>query len=102
MTVPQETTQKSLLAGPEILVGVPVLIVDDNPTNREILEHVTRDWRMAPCAVSDGEAALREVEVSLRRSAPKMAATTSTMRNCGTTSTHSVARISTASTRPRQ
>jgi CheY-like chemotaxis protein len=63
----QETTQPPVLARPEILVGVPVLIVDDNPTNRAILEHVARDWRMAPCAVSDGEAALREVEASLQQ-----------------------------------
>jgi PAS domain S-box-containing protein len=67
MTVPQEATQKPLLAGPEILVGVPVLIVDDNPTNRKILEHAARDWKMAPCAVGDGEAALREVEAFLQQ-----------------------------------
>jgi len=67
MAIPQETTPKTLPAGPEILVGVPVLIVDDNPTNRNILEHATRDWRMAPAAVGDGEAALREVEASLQQ-----------------------------------
>jgi PAS domain S-box-containing protein len=67
MAIPQETRQKPLLAGPEILAGVPVLIVDDNPTNRKILEHATRDWRMEPCAVGDGEAALREVEAFLRQ-----------------------------------
>jgi two-component system sensor histidine kinase/response regulator len=67
MTVPQQTTQITLLAGPEILVGVPVLIVDDNPTNRKILEHATRDWGMAPCSVSDGEAALREVEAAVQQ-----------------------------------
>jgi two-component system sensor histidine kinase/response regulator len=67
MAIPQETTQKPLPAGPEILAGVPVLIVDDNPTNRAILQHATRDWRMEPCAVGDGEAALREVEAFLRQ-----------------------------------
>jgi PAS domain S-box-containing protein len=67
MTVPQETSQKTLLPGPEILAGVPVLVVDDNPTNRVILEHMTRDCGMAPCAVSDGEAALREVEAFLQQ-----------------------------------
>ena len=67
MSVPQEASQKPLLPGPEILVGVPVLVVDDNPTNREILVHATRDWGMAPCAVGDGEAALREVEASLQQ-----------------------------------
>jgi CheY-like chemotaxis protein len=40
------------------LAGVSVLIVDDNKTNRGILEHMTRGWGMHPVAVEDGEAAL--------------------------------------------
>ncbi len=60
-------TRRPGFAGPEILLGVPVLIVDDNPTNRAILEHATHDWGMAPCAVCGGDAALREVEAFLQQ-----------------------------------
>ena len=67
VTAALDTGQRPVLARPEVLVGVPVLIVDDNPTNRTILEHVTREWGMAPSAVGDGEAALREVEASLQQ-----------------------------------
>lgn len=38
---------------PEKLQGMPVLIVDDNATNRRILEEVVRHWQMKP-AVADG------------------------------------------------
>ena len=67
VSVTPDMAARPLPPTPEILVGVPVLIVDDNPTNREILEHATRDWRMAPCAVGNGAEALREVEASLQQ-----------------------------------
>jgi len=35
-----------------------VLIVDDNATNRRILEECLRNWRMRPTAVADGRTAL--------------------------------------------
>ncbi len=40
------------------LLGVPVLIVDDNATNRRILHEVLTNWRMRPRAVDGGAAAL--------------------------------------------
>ncbi len=43
---------------PLMLDGLPVLIVDDNATNRRILEDWLRGWRMDPTAVSDGMAAM--------------------------------------------
>ncbi len=49
-------------ARPEILAGVPVLVVDDNATNRTILCEVTRGWGMQAQAVEDGSAAIREME----------------------------------------
>jgi two-component system sensor histidine kinase/response regulator len=49
-------------ARPEILAEVPVLVVDDNATNRTILCEVTRGWGMQPQAVGDGPAAIREME----------------------------------------
>ncbi|MGZ8217797.1 response regulator [Methylomagnum sp.] len=42
--------------------GLPVLIVDDNATNRRILEEVLVNWGMNPLAVESGQAALDEME----------------------------------------
>ncbi|HLY98260.1 MAG TPA: response regulator [Candidatus Angelobacter sp.] len=42
--------------------GMPVLIVDDNTTNRLILEKIVRGWSMEPELAEDGEAALIAVE----------------------------------------
>jgi two-component system, sensor histidine kinase and response regulator len=43
---------------PVLLHGLPVLVVDDNATNRRILEEWLRGWRMQPVAVADGVAAM--------------------------------------------
>jgi CheY-like chemotaxis protein len=43
---------------PVLLRSLRVLIVDDNATNRRILEEWLRDWQMKPAAVGDGLAAL--------------------------------------------
>src|SRR5205823_14165425 len=43
---------------PVVLRDLPVLIVDDNATNRRILEEWLRDWQMNPVAVGDGLGAL--------------------------------------------
>ena len=43
---------------PVLLRGLRVLIVDDNATNRHILEEWLRSWQMDAAAVSDGVAAL--------------------------------------------
>jgi PAS domain S-box-containing protein len=41
------------------LRGLPVLIVDDNATNRKILEEVLRHWGLAPHAVAGADEGLR-------------------------------------------
>jgi CheY-like chemotaxis protein/HPt (histidine-containing phosphotransfer) domain-containing protein len=49
------------------LAGVRVLIVDDNATNRRILEELTTRWGMRPYAVDGGKAALavmREAKIA--------------------------------------
>ena len=43
---------------PVLLYNLPVLIVDDNATNRHILEEWLRGWQMEPVAVGDGVAAM--------------------------------------------
>jgi PAS domain S-box-containing protein len=43
---------------PVLLHGVPVLIVDDNATNRRILHEWLRNWKMRPVAVGDGVLAM--------------------------------------------
>jgi PAS domain S-box-containing protein len=40
------------------LDGLPVLIVDDNATNRRILEEMLMSWRMRPASVDGAQAAL--------------------------------------------
>jgi PAS domain S-box-containing protein len=43
---------------PVVLHDLPVLVVDDNATNRHILEEFLRGWRMNPKVVADGVAAM--------------------------------------------
>jgi signal transduction histidine kinase/ligand-binding sensor domain-containing protein/DNA-binding response OmpR family regulator len=45
-------------SGELLLLGVPVLIVDDNATNRRILERTTGKWGMEPVVVESASAAL--------------------------------------------
>jgi two-component system sensor histidine kinase/response regulator len=44
---------------PRLLHDLPVLIVDDNATNRRILEEWLRRWQMEPTVVGDGAAAMK-------------------------------------------
>ena len=47
------------------VVGMPVLVVDDNGTNRRILQEILSNWKLTQAAVDSGPAALTE----LRRAA---------------------------------
>jgi PAS domain S-box-containing protein len=47
---------------PADIKGLRVLVVDDNATNRRILEEMLRNWGMQPIAVDSGRAALAEME----------------------------------------
>jgi len=46
----------------ELREGLPVLVVDDNATNRRILEAMLRNWRMVPQSVENGAAALAALD----------------------------------------
>ncbi len=45
-------------ADPAVLAGMRVLVVDDNATNRQILEKILTHWRMKPVAANGAKAAL--------------------------------------------
>ena len=48
----------------ERLAGVKVLIIDDNRTNRRILEGLLMHWGMRPSSAADGDSALRLMELA--------------------------------------
>ncbi|HEV8701170.1 MAG TPA: response regulator [Candidatus Polarisedimenticolia bacterium] len=55
---------------PEELIGLPVLVVDDNATNRRIMDELFRGWRMEPTAAEGGKAALAALKQAARDRRP--------------------------------
>ncbi len=55
---------------PGELLGLRVLVVDDNETNREILLHQTRAWKMSSSAAGDAAGALTELHSALAAGVP--------------------------------
>jgi signal transduction histidine kinase/CheY-like chemotaxis protein len=58
------------IAPPETLRGVKVLVVDDNRTNRRILDGMLRRWEMKPTLVEGGEGALAELSTAREAGEP--------------------------------
>ena len=52
------------------LLGLSVLVVDDNETNRRILCEMTRGWGMKPCAAEGGAIALAALETAQEKGDP--------------------------------
>ena len=49
------------------LKGLPVLVVDDNATNRKILEETLKNWHMEPMTVPNAQLALEELRAAAER-----------------------------------
>ncbi len=49
---------------------LPVLVVDDNSTNRRILQEILRKWQMQPTLVDSGPAALEAIDEAQRAGRP--------------------------------
>jgi signal transduction histidine kinase/DNA-binding response OmpR family regulator/HAMP domain-containing protein len=58
------------IASPEILRAVKVLVVDDNRTNRRILEGMLGRWEMKSTSAQDGEEALAKLSEAHEAGAP--------------------------------
>jgi len=52
------------------LSGMPVLIVDDNATNRLVLREMTSSWGLVPTEVADGEGALVKMKKAFESGKP--------------------------------
>lgn len=52
------------------LLGLPVLIIDDNSTNRRILEGMVRHWRMLAEGACSGEEGLAKLEAAFQAGRP--------------------------------
>ncbi|MFM9966152.1 MAG: response regulator [Planctomycetaceae bacterium] len=53
-----------------MLENMRVLVVDDNATNRRILEEILKNWRMRPTVVTGAEEALHELTESIASGEP--------------------------------
>jgi PAS domain S-box-containing protein len=58
--------EKLIAAKREDLKDLPVLVVDDNSTNRLILKKMLTNWHMKPTAVESGRKALAAVEQTMK------------------------------------
>jgi CheY-like chemotaxis protein len=61
-TTPASSAEPSAPAMAPEVRGVPVLIIDDNATNRKILEELTRRWGMEPQSADSGLAGLERMD----------------------------------------
>jgi PAS domain S-box-containing protein len=65
-----EPTAKPIQADPAELQGLSVLVVDDNATNRRILEEMVTDWQLKVTSADRAETALTLMEKALQVGEP--------------------------------
>ena len=64
---PEQPVSEASATEPACLTDLRALIVDDNATNRQILNEVLRGWRMQPLCANDGTAALALIRDAIAR-----------------------------------
>jgi PAS domain S-box-containing protein len=70
LSLPTTTLAQSARLQPQELRGLPVLIVDDNLTNRRVLMGLLTQWGMKPMAVDGGRAALLALQSAKQAGRP--------------------------------
>ena len=65
-----EGAEAEALAEPRSVIGLRALVVDDNATNRRILEEMLGSWRMQPATVADARTALALLRRAAGANAP--------------------------------
>jgi signal transduction histidine kinase/CheY-like chemotaxis protein len=66
----RRTPSRMIREPPPKLQELPALVVDDNATNRQLVEGMLTGWGMNPVAVDSGKAALAEMRKRLEMDAP--------------------------------
>ncbi len=64
VTIGVSTSRRETPTEPVSLHGLPVLVVDDNATNRRILEEMLANWHMKPTSAANGAAALATLQAA--------------------------------------
>lgn len=67
---PGTPAKKAADSEPVKLRDLPVLVVDDNSTNRKILEEMIANWRMKPVAAANGPAAMEALQRAHKNGTP--------------------------------
>jgi PAS domain S-box-containing protein len=70
LTVPREHPPSILPADVEAIQDLPVLVVDDNATNRQILQELLANWGMSPTAVEGSAQAVATMRQRVRSGRP--------------------------------